>query len=334
VQRLKRLARHVLNSLVTLGSPLLVPVFASQAKTGIGSNVWLKWGLLPLPVHFYSPVPDYADLEKRLVWDRRSKLAGIDFCTEAQLALMAKLGRRYGAECDWPLHPTGNPYEFAVDNPEASFSYGCAASLHCILRNFRPTRVIEVGSGNSSFVIAAALQRNKSEGQPSVEYTIVDPYPREVICQGLPMLSRLVQERVECLDPSLFEQLSENDVLFVDSGHTVRIGGDVNYLILDVLPRLAPGVIVHFHDIPLPYEYSKAYATNPTFRMLWTESYLLQAFLACNAEFEILLAMAYLMAEHQQAFRTAFPHYDPQTHRAGSGSFWIRRKPVAKERDA
>ena len=96
--------------------------------------------------------------------------------------------------------------------------------------------------------------------------------------------------------------------------------------ILDVLPRLASGVIVHFHDIGLPYEYPKVYATNPTFRVFWSEAYLLQAFLSFNSTFEVLLAMSYLMTEQTKEFRAAFSPYDPAQQVAISGSFWIRRK--------
>ena len=121
-------------------------------------------------------------------------------------------------------------------------------------------------------------------------------------------------------------RLRENDILFIDSGHCVRIGGDVNYLVLDVLPRLAPGVIVHFHDIAMPYEYSKTYAVNECLRKLWTEMYLVQSFLCFNTEYEVLLAMKYLMSDHNERFRDMFCHYHPEKHPDFSGSFWIRSR--------
>lgn len=301
--------------------PILAPIITHMARTGVGTDRCLRLGSLPMPVHFHSPVPDLEDLERRKVWDRRSDLAGINFRPDAQVAFLLKLGKEFGRECDWPPNSTGDSYQFYTENQ--SFSYGCATGAYCILRHFKPRRVIEIGSGNSSLVIAKALSRNaREEG----EYIIVDPYPRSMIENGLPALTRLVKERVELLDVNFFARLGKDDVLFIDSGHVVRIGGDVNYLILDVLPRLAPGVIVHFHDIGLPYEYPKVYATNPKFRVFWTEAYLLQAFLCFNSEFEILLAMNYLMSERQEVFRAAFPLYDPVKHRAMSGSFWIHRK--------
>lgn len=318
-----RARRAVLGSearLLRLVAPALAPVVKRMAETGAGTDACLRRGALPLPVHFYSPVPDVPDLDRRAVWGRHSELPGLDFAPAEQLRRLAELGKQFGDECSWPAQNTGDPTRFFSEN--GGFSFGCAAAVHCLIRAHRPKRVIEVGSGNSSLVIAGALERN---GQ-KCEYTVVDPYPGPIVRNRLPRVSHLREERVELVELDLFETLEEDDVLFVDSGHTVRVGGDVNYLILDVLPRLRPGVVVHFHDIPMPAEYPRVYASAEAFRVLWTESYLLQAFLAFNASFDILLAMSWLMQEHLEEFQAAFPHYDPKQHAAMSGSFWIRRR--------
>lgn len=296
------------------------PLVGLMARTGIGTDASLAHGALPMPVHFYSPVPDIDDLRQRRVWDRRTRMEGVDFAPERQLAFLGDLGRNYGNECNWP-HKSVDPLLFHTDN--SGFSYGCASSLHGVLRHYKPRRVIEVGSGNSTRVIAAALRLNRSEGRPA-EYTVVDPYPGAET-RRIAEITRFEVERVELVDPAIFDQLEENDVLFVDSGHTVRIGGDVNFMILDVLPRLKPGVVVHFHDIPMPFEYNEVYFTNPAFRMFWTESYLLQAFLSLNESYETLLAMSWIMADHREAFAKAFTHYDPASHVNNSSSYWIRR---------
>lgn len=296
-----------------------------MAETGEGTDACLELGCLPMLVNFYSPVPDINDLEKRNVWNRRSELSGIDFRKEEQLTLLTDLGRLFGNECKWPRKSKKDTTQFYTDN--GSFSFGCAAGLHCMIRNYQPEHIIEIGSGFSSLIISSALTLNrKRENVAPCDYTIVDPYPGETVSKGLPALEKLEKKRIELIEPEFFEQLVKNDILFVDSGHTVRTGSDVNYLILDVLPRLAPGVIIHFHDIPLPYEYQKVYFTNPAFRMFWTEAYLLQAFLTYNSEFEILLAMEYLMKEHMVDFCAAFPHFALKYNWANSGSFWIRRK--------
>jgi hypothetical protein len=303
----------------------LAQIISEMAVTGIGTDLCLKHGCLPMPVNFYSPVPDLKDLEQRRVWERQSSLAGIAFRQEDQVRFLLELGKTCGHECQWPKQPTEDPFQFHTENN--SFGFGCAAVLHSMIRHFKPRRIIEIGSGNSSLVASAALKLNREENPKMwCDYTIIDPYPNELISGGsLPGLTRVVAERVE-LAGEFFTDLRENDILFIDSSHTVRIGGDVNYLILDVLPRLAPGVIVHFHDIGLPYEYPRIYFTNPQFRVFWTEAYLLQAFLACNEQFEILLAMSSLMTERGAEFRRAYPYYSEHSDESGSGSFWIRRK--------
>ncbi len=302
----------------------LAPVIAEMARSGAGTDDCLEFGCLPLPIHYYSPVPDIKDLEDRQIWDRRSKLGGIDFRPQFQTSFLTQLGKEYGAECHWPLKSTADPLQFYCDN--GRFSFGCAAALYSILRHFKPAHIIEVGAGMSSLVISQALQVNKNDTSGyECEYTIIEPYPMDILVKGIPHASHLLQSRIETMDPAFFDQLKANDVLFIDSSHVVRTGGDVNYLILDVLPRLAPGVVIHFHDIHLPYEYHKIYFTNPSFRVFWTEAYLLQAFLSFNSQFEILMGLWYLMTDHNSAFQSAFPYYNPQEISAVSSSFWIRR---------
>jgi hypothetical protein len=311
-----------------LSSPIffkpLTKIFRNTAVTGRGSNLCLKHGFLPVPVNFHSPIPDIGDLEERNIWNVRNALVGVDFREDEQIALLHELGANYSEECKWPLLPTDNPFDFYVQNQ--SFSYGCAASTHCMIRNSKPNLVVEIGSGMSSRVITNALLVNQTEDNYSGKHVIVDPYPDDVIKNRSSRSLELIESRVELLDPTWFDQLKAEDILFIDSGHCVRIGGDVNYLFLDVLPRLNPGVIVHIHDIGLPYEYPRTYAINESFRQFWTEQYLLQSFLCFNSEFEILLALNYLMTDHAVLFRELFPAYDPENHSFVSGSFWIRRK--------
>ncbi len=296
-----------------------------MAQTGEGTDRCLEIGCLPVPVHFYSPIPDIKDLEERKIWERKSKLAGIEFDGDSQSAYLRQIANAYGQECRWPQNRTGNPFQFYTHN--GCFSFGCAAALHCMIRYHKPRRLIEVGSGNSSLVISAALERNRQD-PPGLgcDYTVIDPYPDETVLKGLPALNRLLKQRVELVPEEFFRDLGKNDILFIDSSHVVKTGSDVNYLILDILPDLAPGVIVHFHDIDLPFEYPKVYATNPAFRMFWTEAYLLQAFLSCNDQWEILVAMGYLMKERMAVFQSAFPHFDVDKNWANSGSFWIKKK--------
>ena len=156
----------------------------------------------------------------------------------------------------------------------------------------------------------------------------IDPFPGELLgkSNNIPGLQSLMETKVQDLDLEFFSQLDPGDILFIDSSHTVKIGGDVNYLFLEVLPRLNPGVIVHVHDIFFPFEYRRHWVLDE-FRF-WTEQYLLQAFLTFNAEFEVLLANYYLSRYHKEHLRATFPDLS----RWIGGSFWMRRKPVAELR--
>ena len=293
--------------------------FVSQmAETGLGTDHCLAEGCLPLKVHFYSPVPDIKDLDRRQVWKMISPLRGLRMKPGFQLEILTDMARRFSPECVWPDQATENPHDFHLAN--SSFCFQCASLLHYMIRHYRPKRIIEAGSGFSSRIMNGALARNQAEGHPC-HYRIIDPYPSPATTT-LPHLSAITVGKIEETPEEIFSELESGDILFVDSGHVVKIGSDVNFLILEILPLLKPGVVVHFHDIPMPTEYPRVYFTNPAFRVFWTESYLLQAFLAFNAEFEILCAGAYLGHHHPNEWASVFPA-DPKT--AGTGSFWIRR---------
>jgi hypothetical protein len=321
---IKYLVTQIGHLLFELTAPVWVRFLKISARTGWGTDLCLEHGFLPMRVHFYSPIPDINDLNQRRVWDKKSEMVGIDFRAEEQVRFLQELGKKFSEECHWSDRPTSNPDGFYTENN--SFSFGCAASLHSIIRYYQPGKIIEIGSGNSSKVISASLELNQATGN-YCKYVIIDPYPTLITKQHLPCLTQVINERVELTDLHHFQDLRKNDILFIDSGHTVRTGGDVNFLFLEVLPRLAPGVIVHIHDINLPDEYPNVYFTNPSFRMFWTESYLLQAFLSFNQNFQILLAMHYLMSDKNEEFCQAFTHYDSTKHKAISGSFWIQRTP-------
>jgi hypothetical protein len=143
-------------------------------------------------------------------------------------------------------------------------------------------------------------------------------------------LRSLIEKKVEDIDLEFFSQLDSGDILFIDSSHTVKIGGDVNYLFLEVLPRLKPGVIVHVHDIFLPFDYRRDWVMDE-FRF-WSEQYLLQAFLSFNAEFEVLMCNSYLGLYYLEDLKSTFPNspWWADTRIGvprGGGSFWMRRRP-------
>jgi len=253
-------------------------------------------GLHIVPKSFYSAIPDVATLPPG-TFERRSPLAGVRLDLDAQLAWAREHLAEPMREFTPPEAPTYGPVDSIV--------------LYGMLRALRPARVIELGSGASTHVTAAALRAN-GEG----ELEVFDPYPGD----GVDGIARLHRARAQDVPAATFEALRSGDVLFVDTTHTVKIGSDVNHIVLDVLPRLAPGVVVHFHDIFLPYEYPRRWLED--FGLYWAEQYLLQAFLACNADFEVLLAVTALARDRSEAFAELLPA--TVTRRAGA-AFWLRR---------
>jgi hypothetical protein len=289
-------------------------------KNGLQREVFERFqehGIHVTPVHFYFPVPDTRALPARLFTDE-SALPGIDMNESAQLTLVGAF-RAFQQEYDaFRRAPGDDPHEFYFDNP--MFSGTDALVLYCMVRHARPRRVIEVGSGYSTRLSLAATRRNGDGRVVSIE-----PYPSEAL-RAAPGLDELIATPVQQVDLQLFETLEADDILFIDSSHVVRIGSDVNFLFLEVLPRLKPGVIVHVHDIYLPLEYRREWVVEDL--RFWSEQYLLQAFLAFNSAFEVLLCNSYLERRHPGALRAAFP----RSPWWGGGSFWMRRKPSAPVR--
>jgi hypothetical protein len=295
-----------------------IDLVSYMAETGNGTDKCLMAGVYPMQVHFYQPVPDLKDLERRNVWSKVSDLGGIEWNNEKFSCNMEDVSK-YQPKKDWARKATENNMEFHLDND--SFSYLCASFLYGIISKNRPKRIIEIGSGNSSKVIRQALIDNECH---STEYTIIDPFCVFEKSQFFPVNVNIMQVPVEETDIGIFKQLEKNDILFIDSSHTVRIGGDVNFEILDVLPVLAKGVFIHFHDIELPYEYSKIYATRTVGRFFWTESYLVQAFLAFNNAFEIFIPVLYLCKNYLETIKKCYPSVlEPRDW--SSGSFWIKK---------
>ena len=179
--------------------------------------------------------------------------------------------------------------------------------------------MIEIGAGWSTLVTAGAARRNAAEGHPAA-FSSFDPHPAAFLADGVEGLDALHAVGAADVPLAAFDELEVGDVLFIDSTHTVKIDGDVNHLILDVLPRLAPGVLVHFHDIFLPHEYPRRWIVEEGW--YWAEQYLLQAYLAFNDDYETMLPIAALARAHRDRLGALFPEIDSFR---GFAAYWIQR---------
>lgn len=282
-------------------------------------------GLHLTPNNFYSPIPDTRKL-KGALWSKHSELTGIDLNEGKSLELLSIFESKFKNEYErFPRNQTETPYEYYINND--AFESVDGEILYCMIRFYKPERIYEIGSGYSTYLAAQAVRKNAEEDSKyQCELVAIEPYPNEILKAGFPGLAKLIIKEVQDVPLSEFEKLTENDILFIDSSHVLRIGNDVHYEYLEILPRLNKGVIVHAHDIFLPAEYPKRWVLLE--RRFWTEQYLLQAFLAFNNSFEVLWASHSMHLKYPGELRAAFSSYDwysRDERRVGPGSFWIRR---------
>jgi hypothetical protein len=266
--------------------------------------------------HFYSPIADPVDIRSREqeLWQTHDTMLGIDLQVDAQLALLHAL-EPHTADIHYPVEQPADLQLYFYGNDQ--YPVLDAEFLYATLCHFRPKSIIEVGSGFSSLIIADVNRRILMR---SLEFSCIEPYPRQFLIDGVDGIHRLVQKKVQEVELSFFDRLDAGDILFIDSSHVSKIGSDVNYLFFSVIPRLRPGVMVHVHDIFLPDEYPKVWAIDQGRN--WNEQYLLRAFLQYNNDWQVMWAAHFMGTRHMPAVQATFPRY-PKL--GGGGSLWLRR---------
>lgn len=280
-------------------------------------KAWQAAGVTILPNHYYSPVPDLNKATPAML-GAHYPLHGLHLDDREQLGLLGLLKKfkdEYNAFASRTTPRTDGKYfqggPFA--RPDADAAYA-------MIRHLKPKRIIEIGSGFSTLAMAEACVLNEQEGFP-VDFLSIDPYPSYVLNPIPPGLSRHLPVSVEDLPLETFSQLSENDVLFIDSTHVIRPGGDVEYEFFHVIPQIGAGCWVHVHDIFLPQQYPANWMMEE--HIFWNEQQLLLAFLAYNGSYQPRLALAYLCEHHPQAVCETFASLPPP--RPHAGSFWFQR---------
>lgn len=284
-------------------------------------DLWQDRGFHVTVNHFYEPVPDTRDLTAG-IFGRERMPAGIDIDDRRQIELVEEFAGRFRAEYEMFPEQARPHTRFYLRNN--TFEEVDAEILYCLIRSVRPSRIIEIGSGFSTVLMAQAIERNCREGASECALISIDPYPSRVV-RGIGSGSmQLIGKPVQEVGAALFETLGENDILFIDSSHVLKIGSDVQYEFLEILPRLRAGVFVHVHDIFIPREYPESWVRQN--RWFWSEQYVLEAFLAYNRAFEVVWAGRYMHLRHPHTLARAFPSYRPgQTDRSWPASFWMRR---------
>ena len=267
------------------------------------------------PGHFYSPIPRLDDLaaDASRIWALPDAIPGIDINGEVQRRHVTRIAELLGGE-DLPDEPQPDRRYFAHN---VAYGIGDATMLHGMLRLYRPDRIVEIGSGHSSALMLDVLERHL----PDTEVTFVEPYSdllRSLMRPGDEQRSTILEARAQDLDVEVVRRLEADDVLFIDSTHVVRPGSDVVRIVLDLLPEVAPGVIVHIHDMFWPFELPRPWVEEGR---LWAECYLVRAFLTNNPDWEILLFNDYLGRTERELLEEKLPRFLENT----GGSLWLRR---------
>ena len=273
---------------------------------------------------FNSPLPDVEALRRnRKRWDRPSALHGVAYDLDAMTARLEELVQKAGPELE--SLPTFD--ELLALRLGWGMPYLDLQTLYLTLRHQGPRQYVEIGSGLSTHVARLALAKNSREGKPC-SVTCIEPYPSE----GLAAMQdvELIAKEVQDVEPSFFDRLGDGDVLFIDSSHIVKLDSDVPFLLLEVLPRLRPGVIIHVHDTPFPFNTpfpSDFWLFDEKVPpMFWTEAMLTQAFLSFNDSFKIILSTPLLRHDREDVLRKAFPRYQGVDAQPNTfSSLWLRR---------
>ena len=266
--------------------------------------------LYVVPAHYDTPIPDLRQLARTMRhWNRPAAMPGVLVDVDAQLEACREVCLPYQSEF------AGNPHYLQARRRAVGPGYGYveAQALHAVARHLRPKQVVEVGSGVSTYCMLQALAVN---GRPA-ELCCIDPYrrgPGGLQAPNDQVRLVIVPEPVQHVPLARFETLAAGDLLFVDSSHVVKAGGDVNFVVLEVLPRLEAGVWIHFHDISFPYDFPRDLLLNHAFH---NETSLLHAWLVHNPRAEIVFCLSQLHYSRSEQLRGVFPEYEPQDNDGG-----------------
>ncbi|MEO6491156.1 MAG: class I SAM-dependent methyltransferase [Ferruginibacter sp.] len=274
------------------------------------------------PGHYYSPIPDLNDIRNRRtkIFHKASVgLNGIDLRISEQFSLLQSFSKYYN-EIPYNFNSRSKGGTRYQVNSEW-YKFSDVVMLYSVMRHFKPSRIIEIGSGYSSAVM---LDVNERFFNSTIQMTFIDPYPERLL--GLLTIEdkkkhTVLRSMIQEADITIFNDLEANDILFIDSSHISKVGSDLNYILFEILPRLKPGVHIHFHDIFFPFELPENWILER--KWFWNENYILRAFLTESKAYAIINFNTYLHKEFRSWLEKNMPAC--LIEEDATGSIWITK---------
>jgi predicted O-methyltransferase YrrM len=290
-------------AIIVLPGALLLKVYRDigSSRLPLTTKLLKKLGVFVIKNHYYEPMFTYGgDYEKSV----RPKPEVFAFDLEAQKIFLQNLNFSSELESFHFFETPKSSTDFYM--PNNSFDSGDAEFLYSLVRYQKPNKVIEIGSGHSSKLVSKALEMNASESDKSSDHILVEPYPKEWLerLNG----AQLIRSKIEYANLDWSAELESGDLLFIDSSHMIRPGGDVLMEYLEILPKLASGVIVHIHDIFTPRDYLSRWREKDV--LFWNEQYLVEAILANSSRYTVLAGLNYLKHECFSELKRVCPYLD------------------------
>jgi predicted O-methyltransferase YrrM len=268
------------------------------------------------PGHYHSPVVDPATVKEYVASSssiRVDDIAGIEISAD-------RMRKFWGDNLDFirrtPFPEERSP-DFRFRYEGSPFPYGDAIILRAMLHAKRPARVIEIGSG---FSTACMLDSADEIGLRDLAVTCIEPYPtrlKSLLREADLKRIEFIERPVQTVPVGVFQRLGAGDILLIDSTHVLKTGSDVHYELFSVLPCLAPGVVIHFHDCQYPFEYPGKWIFELNYS--WNEIYAVRAFLMYNNRFGILFWNSFFARQ----FRSEVARDYPAFLKNSGSSLWI-----------
>lgn len=264
--------------------------------------------------NYFSPIADISEVDLPQLLAKRD-LGGLlpELSTFDSLLEQFK---PFAAEVKSFPKKAGNETPFWFHN----FSYEDmdAVTLYSMLRHLKPKRMIEVGCGFSSRMTTIAANKNAAEGSP-LDAVFIEPYPAPYLL-NYKLCGPLLVQKIQQVPLDRFAQLESGDILFIDTSHVLKTQNDLCYILLHILPRLAKGVYIHFHDIFTPYDYPESWLLQTA--CYYNEQYALEAILRNSDNFEVILPVYALWRDRHEKLVALLPDAE-----ISGAAFWIRKNP-------